>query len=158
MQHTLQHPMGLAHLIAALLAIVIGTLVILSQKGTRKHRWFGRAYVGMMVAVNVTALLLYELFGGFGLFHWMALFSLLSLLVGYFSARLHRPGWKAQHAYFMSGSYVGLIAASAAETFTRWVTLPFFAAVGFISITVTFLGVLLMFRLIPRLLSSPQQN
>jgi uncharacterized membrane protein len=76
MEHTLQHPIGLAHLIIALLAIVFGTLVILSRKGTRKHKWLGRAYSGSMVAVNVSALLIYELFGGFGLFHWMARFLL----------------------------------------------------------------------------------
>jgi len=152
MEHTLQHPVGLTHLITALLAIVIGTLVVLSRKGTRKHKWLGRTYVGMLVAVNVSAFLIYELFGGFGLFHWMALFSLLSVLLGYIPARLRKPGWKIQHAYFMSGSFVGLVAALAAETLTRYISLPFFAAVGAVSIAVIFLGVLLMFRFIPRLL------
>lgn len=105
-----------------------------------------------MIAVNASALLIYELFGGFGLFHWMALLSLLTVLVGYLPARLRGPGWKARHAYFMSGSYVGLIAALAAETFTRTEWLPFFVAVGVISISVIFIGVLLMMRFIPRLL------
>ena len=152
MEHTLQHPIGLMHLITALLAILIGALVVLSRKGTRTHKWLGRAYVGMMVALNVSAFLIYELFGGFGLFHWMALFSLLSVLVGYIHARSRKPGWKVQHAYFMSGSYVGLVAALAAETLTRYISLPFFSGVALISISVIFLGVLLMFRLIPRLL------
>ncbi len=152
MEHTLQHPVGLTHLITALLAILIGTLVVLSRKGTRKHKWLGRTYVGMMAAVNVSAFLIYELFGGFGLFHWMALFSLLSVLAGYIPVRLRKPGWKVQHAYFMSGSYVGRVAALAAETLTRYIWLPFFSAVAVISISVIFLGVLLMFRFIPRLL------
>ena len=152
MEHTLQHPIGLMHLITALLAILVGTLVILSRKGTRKHKWLGRTYVSMMVAVNVSAFLIYELIGGFGLFHWMALFSLLSVLVGYVPARLRKPGWKTQHAYFMSGSYVGLVAALAAESLTRYIWLPFFSAVAVISVAVIFLGVALMFRSIPRLL------
>ena len=118
MEHTLQHPIGLMHLITALLAILIGALVVLSRKGTRTHKWLGRAYVGMMVALNVSAFLIYELFGGFGLFHWMALFSLLSVLVGYSHARSRKPGWKVQHAYFMSVSYVGLVAALAADLFS----------------------------------------
>ena len=151
MEHTLQHPVGLTHLITALLGILIGALVVVSRKGTRKHKWLGRAYVSMMVAINVSAFLIYELFGGFGLFHWMALFSLLSVLIGYIPARLRKPGWKAQHAYFMSGSYVGLVAALAAETLTRYVSLPFFAAVGVVSISVIILGVMLMLRFIPRL-------
>jgi uncharacterized membrane protein len=152
MEHTLQHPIGLAHLITALSAILIGALVVLSKKGTRKHRWLGRGYVGMLVAVNISAFLIYELFDGFGLFHWMALFSLLSVLAGYIPARSRQPGWKIQHAYFMSGSYVGLVAALAAETLTRYISLPFFAAVATVSISVIVLGVLLMFRFIPRLL------
>jgi uncharacterized membrane protein len=152
MEHTLQHPLGLAHLIIALLAIVIGALVIFSRKGTRKHRWLGRGYVCAMVAVNVSAFMIYELFGGFGLFHWMALASLFTVLVGYVSARLRKPGWKARHAYFMSGSYVGLIAALAAEILTRTPWLPFFSSVAVASISLIFLGILLMFRVIPRLL------
>jgi uncharacterized membrane protein len=152
MQHTLQHPIGLAHLIIASLAIVIGALVILSRKGTRKHRWLGRGYVFTMVAVNVSALLIYELFGGFGMFHWMALASLLTVLVGYIPTRLRGPGWKVQHAYFMSGSYVGLIAALTAETLTRTPWLPFFDSVVVASMSVIFVGILLMFRVIPRLL------
>lgn len=150
MQHTLQHPVGLTHLLLAVLAIVAGTLVVLAKKGTRRHRWLGRIYVGMMIAVNVTAFLIYELFGGFGLFHWMALFSLLTLLIGYVSVRSRSGGWKVRHAYFMSGSYVGLIAALAAEILTRTPWLPFFGAVAVASISVIFVGIMLMFRYIPR--------
>lgn len=152
MEHTLQHPTGLAHVIIALLAIVIGTLVVLSRKGTRRHRWLGRGYVCTMVLVNVSAFLIYELFGGFGLFHWMALASLFTVLFGYIPVRFRRPGWKVQHAYFMSGSYVGLIAALAAESLTRTSWLPFLGAVAVASISVIVLGILLMFRFIPRLL------
>lgn len=157
MEHTLQHPLGLAHLVTALLAIVIGAIVILTKKGTRRHKWIGRCYVGMMLAVNLTAFLIYELFGGFGLFHWMALISLLTVLIGYWASRRRLPGWKVWHAYFMSGSYVGLVAALAAETLTRYISLPFFASVGVVSIAVTFLGIALMMRLIPSLLAGSRR-
>lgn len=152
MQHTLQHPVGLLHLLIALLAIVIGALVVLSRKGTRKHRWLGRAYVVAMIGVNLTAFLIYELYGGFGLFHWMALISLATVLLGYVPARVRGAGWKVRHAYFMSGSYVGVIAALAAEILTRTPWLPFYGAVAAASFSVIALGLMLMFRLIPRLL------
>ena len=42
----------------------------------------------MMLALNGTALAIYELFGGFGLFHWVALFSLGSVVLGYW------PAWR----------------------------------------------------------------
>ncbi|MEQ9563199.1 MAG: DUF2306 domain-containing protein [Woeseiaceae bacterium] len=152
MEHSLQHPLGLIHVLLAVLAIAFGALVIFSRKGTRKHKWFGRCYVGSMVAVNGSALMIYELFGSFGLFHWMALLSLLSVLAGYIPARIRKPGWRAQHAYFMSGSYAGLIAALAAEILTRTPWLPFFGSVAVATCLVVVVGIMLMFRFIPRLL------
>jgi len=152
MDHTLQHPLGLMHLVVALLAIVAGMLVVMSRKGTPKHRFLGRVYVCMMIAVNLSALLVYELFGGFGPFHWLALFSLVTVLFGYLPARFRGPGWKVRHAYFMSGSYVGVIAALAAEVLTRTPWLTFSGAVVAASVAVTLSGLLLMFRFIPRLL------
>lgn len=152
MEHTLQHPIGLMHLTTALLAIVIGLQIVLTQKGTPTHRWLGRLYVVMMFMVNVTAFLIYELFGTFGLFHWMALFSLATVVIGYLPARSRKPGWRTQHAFFMAGSYVGLIAAFAAETLTRWVPLPFFAGVGMVSFSIILTGVWMMRRFIPRIL------
>ena len=152
MQHTLQHPVGLTHLVVASLAVIIGTLVVLSSKGTFAQKWLGRAYVSAMVGVNLTALVIYELFGGFGPFHWLALFSLSTVVMGYVPARSRSPGWKVRHAYFMSGSYVGIVAALAAEVLTRTPWLPFNGAVAIASFAVSFVGLVLMFRLIPRLL------
>ena len=81
-EHWQQHPMGFVHIVVALAALALGTAVIFSRKGTRKHRQLGRAYLVMMLALNGTALAIYELFGGFGLFHWMACSaSLLSFWV-----------------------------------------------------------------------------
>jgi uncharacterized membrane protein len=152
MQHTLEHPLGLAHLAIALLAIISGTLVVLSRKGTSRHRWLGRAYAAAMIGVNLTAFSIYELFGGFGLFHWMALASLLTVLAGCVPALSRKPGWKTRHAYFMAGSYVGLLAALAAEILTRTPWLAFEEAVAVASFVVIFVGLVLMFRMIPRLL------
>jgi len=152
LNHTLQHPLGLTHLAIALFAVVIGTLVVLSKKGTQRHRLLGRAYVGAMIGVNLTAFLIYELFGGFGLFHWMALVSLLTVLAGYIPARSRVPGWKVRHAYFMAGSYVGLIAALSAEILTRTPWLAFDEAVAVASLGVIVVGLMLMFRIVPRLL------
>jgi uncharacterized membrane protein len=150
--HVLQHTSGLLHSIVAIAAIAFGTAVILSRKGTATHKWLGRGYVIMMVAVNITAFLLYEVFGEFGMFHWMAAFSLLTVLAGYITARSRTPGWKTRHAYFMCGSYVGLLAALAAEILTRTPGLPFLSAVAAATLSVIALGLVVMFRTIPRLL------
>lgn len=153
MEHYANHPMGLVHLIMALAAIAFGTTIIFSRKGTAIHRWLGRGYLVTMLAVNGTALLIYELFGRFGPFHWMALASLAVVLVGYWPARRRTPGWRVQHAYFMTGSYVGLLAALASEISTRARILPFFDAVALVSLVVIGLGVWLMRRWLPGILS-----
>ncbi len=68
-EHLQSHLLGLVHLLTALAAIFFGTAVIFSPKGTRRHRWMGRSYLAMMLAMNGTALLIYELYGRFGPFH-----------------------------------------------------------------------------------------
>ena len=65
-EHWQIHSLGFAHLLFALMAILFGTLVIASAKGTPLHRWLGRGYLVMMLALNGSALAIYELFGRFG--------------------------------------------------------------------------------------------
>ena len=67
--------LGITHLAAAIVAMIVGAVVLLSRKGTYWHRCCGWLYVGAMAAVIVTALLIYDLFGGFGPFHVAALIS-----------------------------------------------------------------------------------
>ena len=151
-EHWLVHPLGLVHLVLALLAVVFGTLVIGAPKGTPRHRRLGRAYLLAMVGLNGTALAIYELFGRLGPFHCMALLSLLTLVAGYLPARTRSTGWMSRHAYFMAGSYVGLIAALASEILTRLPGLSLFTGVLIASAVVIVVGVWLMLRLIPRIL------
>ena len=98
--------LGLTHLTLALLALTTGAAVAVLRKGTRAHRWIGRTYVAAMFAVNATALLIYDLFRRFGLFHWAAIFSFATVIVGWWPIRWGRriPGWLPRHAYWMSGS------------------------------------------------------
>ena len=74
-----------------------------------------------MVGLNLTGFFIYDLFGGFGAFHWMAVASLLTLLAGMVPLFARRPGrqWLTLHGAFVSGSYVGLIAAAASEIIGR---------------------------------------
>lgn len=53
------------HLAVHVLTIAIGAFVVLSGKGTKRHWWPERAYVGRMVAVSVSVFMSYALFGGF---------------------------------------------------------------------------------------------
>jgi uncharacterized membrane protein len=105
----------------SVLALAIGGLVLVRKKGTRSHRWLGRAYAISMLGLLVTAFLIYNLFGRFGAFHWAAVISSATLVAGLTPAisRRPRPGWVDLHFYFMSYSYLGLLAAAASEIAVR---------------------------------------
>ncbi len=115
---------GLIHVIAAVVALLTGTLIFFSNKGGLLHRRVGYGYVVSMLVLNISAFLIYRLFGKFGPFHIAALFSTATILGGMVPALLrHRVrNWLQWHYYFMNWSVVGLYAAFWAETFTR--TLP----------------------------------
>ena len=113
--------LGLIHTAFAAAALLLGPAVFFHPKGDRYHRRVGYAYVVSMAALNLTALMIYDLFGGWGPFHWLALVNLATLLSGFVPAYLKRPAgsWLEWHYLGMCWSYVGLAAAGAAEFFTR---------------------------------------
>lgn len=149
--------LGWTHLVFALIALLAGATVLLTPKGTRLHLTLGHVYATSMLGLNVTALLIYHLTGRFNVFHALALVSLVSLALGLGPVLLRRPrhGWLARHARFISGSYVGLVAAAAAEVAAR-VPIPgwrFGPAVALATLTVTLVGVYLIQHRLPRSLT-----
>jgi len=94
---------GLIHVIASLLALIVGTWVITTKKGTAIHRKMGYAYAGSMIALIITSFMMYRLFGGFGIFHWAAVVSTLTLVGGMVPAVLRKPvkSWLSLHYNFM---------------------------------------------------------
>lgn len=146
--------LGLSHFYSALLAILAGAFVIFRPKGTTTHKWAGRLYLAAMLAVNVTALLIYRLWGHFGPFHAAALISLLSVLMGANTAWRKKPpgGWRIAHAYWMTWSYVGLLAAAVAESATRYLDFDFGLTVGIASFAVIAAGALVINHRVPVIL------
>lgn len=74
--------LGWTHTAAAVASLVAGAAVLLTRKGTRRHRQLGWAYVVSMLLLNATALLIYRLVGRIGFFHAGAVFSLVTVVVG----------------------------------------------------------------------------
>jgi uncharacterized membrane protein len=122
--------LGWTHTVAALAALAAGAAVLLTRKGTRRHRQLGWAYVVSMLLLNVTALMIYRLFGRFGPFHAGAVFSLVGVLVGTAAAlgarrararrnAVERARALEHHYQWMTWSYVGLAAAAVSEIATR---------------------------------------
>lgn len=111
---------GWLHLIASILALIFGTWVLITSKGTRAHRRVGYLYTVSMILLIATAFLIYRLFGRFGLFHVAAVVSAVTLAGGMIPAVLRRPkGWLGLHFSFMYWSVFGLYAAFVAELAVR---------------------------------------
>lgn len=98
--------------------------MLLNKKGGVFHKRAGYTYVVSMLVLNVTAFMIYRLFGKFGPFHVLAIISMAGIVGGMIPVifRRHIGGWIYYHYYFINWSVVGLYAAFWAETLTR--TLP----------------------------------
>lgn len=118
--------LGLAHTLLASIALGLGAYVLWRPKGGRWHRSFGHLYFSLMVAMNITGLFMTQLFGGFGPFHWMAVVTLLILMIGISTVLLRWPaqGWRKLHGHFMAASYVALVAGLGSEIGSRLPSVP----------------------------------
>ena len=105
-----------AHVVAALSALLAGAAVLLLPKGTHTHRLIGTVYVLALVLVNVAALSLHRE-NEFGVFHALAVASLVTIAVGLSPMLYGRrsPRVIATHAYCMTWSYAGLVAAGCGQ-------------------------------------------
>ena len=144
---------SLLHIGSAVTAILTGGIVLSRAKGTRFHRRIGLAYFVSMVVLNVSSFFIFSLTGEASLFHALAAFSLLTVLVGYSAAarRIPHGGWLELHQQFMAWSYIGLLAGAAAEAAVRIPKAPFWWAVAAASLTVIAAGGTLLFLRLPGL-------
>ena len=107
--HIVSDLTGLIHLFASLIALIAGTLVLIQTKGTRRHKQTGYLYSFAMVIVLLTSFMMYNLYGKFGLFHWLALVSTLTLIGGLLPILIKKPdSYISWHFSFMYWSVFGL--------------------------------------------------
>ncbi|GAB5565061.1 MAG: hypothetical protein Wins2KO_21240 [Winogradskyella sp.] len=111
---------GWFHFITAVLAMITGTIVLLNKKGTLFHKRAGYIYVVSMILLNVSSFFIVN-FGGFSLFHFFAIISLIAISGGMIPTIKKKKNWLAYHFYFMNWSVVGLYCAFWAELGTRFV-------------------------------------
>jgi uncharacterized membrane protein len=110
---------GLVHLIASVTALILGTISLSISKGTSLHKKIGYGYAVSMLILLVTAFMLYNLFGRWGIFHWAALVSSLTLIAGMIPILLRSKNYLSLHLGFMYWSVIGLYGAFAAEVLVR---------------------------------------
>lgn len=114
---------GGAHVIAAIIGLVLGPFIFMRMKGDGAHRITGYVFVVAMLTANITALTLYDLSGGPNIFHALALVSLYAVGSGFYllqrAVRLKSQTLLAAHARAMMWAYFGLFAAGYAQIASR---------------------------------------
>jgi uncharacterized membrane protein len=124
------------HVLTAALALLVGAVQLRRPKGTRAHRRIGWAYALLLLVLNTTALSMYRETGRWNHFHWLAVASLVTLVVALGALAADRHRWWPMHAYAMAGSYLGVILAGVFQLAThvpqRGLALTLAAAFGLV--------------------------
>lgn len=114
---------GWVHTIFAVIALLTGSMILSKTKGTVLHKKIGRIYGISMLIVCTTAFMTYRLHNVFGILHFFAIISTITLILGMlpmYTAKNKNP--VVAHLSWMYWSVIGLYCAFTAEVFTR---LPF---------------------------------
>ena len=118
---------------------------IYNKKGTTSHKRVGYVYVFSMLLLNISSFFVIN-FGGFSLFHFFVIISLVTVLGGIIPTIKRKQNWFSYHFYFMSWSVVGLYCAFWAEIGTRFVgnTKEFWWMVALATFITSFIGSLII--------------
>jgi uncharacterized membrane protein len=139
------------HVLAAVTAIVVGAVVLYRPKGVGIHRLVGSAYILSLVVVDIAALAVHRE-ATFGVFHVLAVLSLLTIVVGVLPLVLgsRSPVAVSNHAYCMTWSYAGLIAAGSGQLAAGLLSgQGSWAVPAVISAVLAFSGLLIFLRVPP---------
>ena len=99
------------HLIAGLLALLLGLVQLLAAKGTGRHRILGWVWVVTMIALCSSAFFLSGFPGlivGLSIFHLLSIWTLICLVISLLAIRKQQI---ARHRAFMVGAYLGTVGA-----------------------------------------------
>jgi uncharacterized membrane protein len=116
------------HVASGIVAVACGVGAMLTRKGSRRHRRFGRAYVIVLVLLCGTAAVL----AGFDWAHrWhlavLGAVALSCVAIGYSAVRLARPARVAVHLSGMGVGYIAMLTAFYVDNGPRlpiWSLLP----------------------------------
>lgn len=139
---------GLIHFLSSLLALFFGSLILFLKKGTNTHKKMGYAYTLSMSILLTTSFMIYRLFNGFGIFHYAAILSAVTLILGMIPVLTKKPRtkWLIRHFSFMYWSVIGLYTAFVSEILTRIPETPFFSMVGLATVIIIILGTLFFLK------------
>lgn len=106
---------GGLHFALAIIAIILGPIILFRRKGDVLHRWLGRAWALMMFVIIGSALIMYDMTGRPNLFHFFALVSFVTLTRASWAIwsykRTRDPKHLNAHQHSMVWAYYGLFMA-----------------------------------------------
>ncbi len=120
MKYFVNGPIGLTHLVFSIASLITGLQILVTKKGTKQHTRVGYIYSVSLIILNLTAFMIYNLYGKFGIFHWLAVMSCLVLFTGLYPVITKKgKNYILTHFTFMYWSVIGLYSAFMAELFSR---------------------------------------
>lgn len=104
------------HAFSAILAFLLGAVVLFGAKGTPRHRTLGRVWVWLMVVVSVSSFFIWEIrtFGLFSAIHLLSIGTLVALFLAVRFAIRHQI---EQHRRTMQSIYLGALVIAGFFTF-----------------------------------------
>ena len=97
------------HFLAAVLAIVLGLINLVSEKGTFQHRIIGWFWLIIMIFVTIPSFWIREINeGDFSWIHLLTIWTIISMGIAIISIK---KGNVRTHAGFMVGTMVGAVIA-----------------------------------------------
>lgn len=112
---------GAVHFTASITGLATGAYLLLTTKGTKRHKNIGYVFTIALLLVNLSALFIYDFNDGrISVFHFLIPVSLFFLIYGiYPMIRNRTPLSIHRHIIGMDGAALGLWAAGATEFFVR---------------------------------------
>ena len=104
------------HLGVALLAFVLGTVMLWRRKGTRSHKLLGRLWMGLMLVVALSSFWITGL-AGKGHFSVIHILSVVTILGVIGAVAAIRAGKVSAHRRAVIGLYLGAIIGAGAGAF-----------------------------------------
>lgn len=107
------------HLIAALIALVLGAMVLWRRKGDARHKLMGRIWFLAMFVTAVSSFWITQLRDGFSPIHLLSVYTLISLGTAIWAIRWQQPRSKgrATHANTLKSLYISGMLIAGGFTF-----------------------------------------
>ena len=109
------------HALPGLLALILGSIVLLSKKGTKTHKRRGYIWLGLMLLISLTAIFIQEINpGSYSLIHLLIPWTIFSIIFGIYAIKKFKDTknkvWRNLHQWTMIGLFFGALVIAGAFT------------------------------------------